>query len=157
MHAIPFVLKRAYQASLKMIWPIAAAHGLTPARYDVLYVLNVRRQSRTQAALAKRLGVTRPTICKMVRALVKAGILEQSVASNDRRCRRLDLTRYGRRCFSRLTKFVGRRNGRLDKKLGATLFEWNPLRRKRDDFFIGILWRTALLARALGDHAVLYY
>jgi DNA-binding MarR family transcriptional regulator len=154
MHAIPFLLKRAYQASLKMLRPIAARDGLTPARFDLLYVLHVTRShSRDQTVLAKRLGVSRPTICKMVRALEKAGFLERSVSTRDRRYRLLELTQQGQRRFTKLLK----RLPLVDKNYFRSMYHWERSRVLRGQFFGQMNRRTAHLARALGDEALLYY
>lgn len=154
MHATPFLLKRAYHASLKMLRPIAARHDLTPARFDLLCALQaIRCYAQDQTALSKRLGVTRPTICKMVRALETAGFLERHAATRDRRFRHIKLTRYGRRCFAKLLK----RLPVVDQKLRRSMYHWEPSRLLRSQFFGQMNWRVAHLARALGDEALLYY
>jgi DNA-binding MarR family transcriptional regulator len=153
MHVVPFLLKRAYQASLKMLRPLAARHDLTPARFDLLYALRViQRYSPYQTVLSNRLGVSRPTICKMVRALEKAGFLERRVATRDRRYRHLTLTRYGRRCLARLLK----RLPVVHKRYLRSMYHWEPSRLLRSEFFNQMGWRVAHLARALGDEAILY-
>jgi DNA-binding MarR family transcriptional regulator len=153
VHAIPFRLKRAYQASLKMMRPIAALHDLTPARFDLLHALQViHRYARDQTQLAKRLGVSRPTVCKMVGALEQAGMLVRRVATFDRRFRDIVLTRYGRRCFSKLRK----RLPLVDRNYYRSMYHWESSRALRRDFFSRMHWRVAHLARALGDEALLY-
>jgi len=153
MHAIPFRLKRAYQASLKMLRPIAARHDLTPARFDLLYALRAMRPyAQDQTALSNRLGVTRATIGKMVRALEKAGFLERHPSTRDRRYRRLEITRYGRRCFAKLLKRIPV----VEKNYYRSMFHWEQSRLLRSQFFGQMNWRTAHLARALGDGASLY-
>jgi DNA-binding MarR family transcriptional regulator len=154
MHAVPFLLKRAYQASLKMLRPIAARHDLTPARFDLLYALKaIRCYAQDQTALAKRLGVTRPTVCKMVRALEKAGFIERHVDTRDRRFRRLELTQHGQRRFTKLLK----RLPLVDKNYYRSMYHWERSRALRGQFFGQMNRRTSHLARALGDEALLYY
>ncbi|MEO7110408.1 MAG: MarR family winged helix-turn-helix transcriptional regulator [Polyangiaceae bacterium] len=154
MHVIPFLLKRAYQASLKMLRPIAARHDLTPARFDLLYALQlIRVYANDQTALAKRLGVTRPTVCKMVGALEKAGFLERHVHTRDRRYRRLELTDWGRHRFTKLLKQLPL----VEKNYYRSMYHWERSRLLRRQFFGQINWRTAHLARALGDEALLYH
>jgi DNA-binding MarR family transcriptional regulator len=154
MHVIPFLQKRAFQSSLKMLSPIAAHHDLTPARFDLLYALEaIRCYASHQTALSKRLGVSRPTICKMVNALQKAGILVRRVNAFDRRYRDLALTRYGRRCYAKLRK----RLPLVDKLYYRSMYHWEASRLLRQRFFDQIIWRVAHLARALGDESLLYY
>jgi DNA-binding MarR family transcriptional regulator len=153
MHAVPFLLKRAYQASLKMLRPIAARQGLTPGRFDLLYALEaIRCYAKDQTALAKRLGVTRPTVCKMVRALEKAGFLERRVAAWDRRFRHIEMTSYGRRRFAKLLK----RLPVVDRNYYRSMYHWERSRLLRRQFLDQVNWRVAHLARALGDEALLY-
>lgn len=153
MHPIPFRLKRAYQASLKMMRPIAARQGLTPARFDLLYALQaIRRHSRSQTQLARRLGVTRPTVCKMVNGLEKAGVLVREVSAFDKRHRDVKLTHYGRRCFAKLLKCLPV----VDENYYRSMYHWEASRALRHHFFSRMRWRVAHLARALGDEALLY-
>lgn len=108
MHHTTFVLKRAHHATLKMLRPIAARYDLTPARFDVLSAILTRNRGPKivpcQVAIARALGVTRSTICKMVIALEKAGFVLRCWAAWDQRCRRIKLTPYGRRCLLRVLK-----------------------------------------------------
>jgi DNA-binding MarR family transcriptional regulator len=113
MHHTAFALKRAHLASLRVLRPIAACHDLTPARFDVLNAILTRARGPNivpfQAEIARALGVTRSTICKMVIALEKAGFVTRCWASWDQRCRRVKLTPYGRRCALRMLKTIRRR------------------------------------------------
>lgn len=153
MHAIPFRLKRAFQSSLKMMHPIAALHDLTPARFDLLYALRaMRRYARDQTQLAKTLGVSRATVCKMVGSLEKAGLVVRRISDFDHRFRDVELTRYGRRCFSRLLKLLPL----VDENYYRAMYHWEASRALRRNFFHRMRWRVAHLARALGDEAILY-
>jgi DNA-binding MarR family transcriptional regulator len=136
-----------------MMGPIAARHDLTPARFDLLYALrSIRPHSQDQTELAKRLGVSRPTVCKMIGALEKAGILVRRTSVFDRRFRSIELTRYGRRCFSKLLK----RLPLVDENYYRAMYRWEASRALRTQFFSRMHWRVAHLARALGDEALLY-
>ena len=138
-----------------MMRPIAAAYDLTPARFDLLYVLHgARQRGRYQCYVARRLGVSRSTVCKMVRALEQAGLLERHVAKFDRRYRVLELTRYGRRCFARLNKALRRR--RVEDALHRAIYAQDPAREARRNFLSQLKWQAARLARGLGDEALLY-
>ncbi|MGH7284976.1 MAG: hypothetical protein ACRELY_25905 [Polyangiaceae bacterium] len=82
---------------------------LTPARFDLLFALHsTQHRMPYQWWLAKALGVSRPTICKMIRALRDLGILELRVDTRDVHARRIVLTRFGRKRFARALKAVTR-------------------------------------------------
>src|SRR5690348_6461533 len=109
MHALTFAIKRAHFASLRLLRPITLPEDLTPARFDLLYQLHrTRYRSPYQYVLARSLGVSRATICKMVRGLRERGILEVLVDAKNGRRRRIKLTRYGRKRFARAFKSIRR-------------------------------------------------
>src|SRR5574338_1479980 len=94
MHALFFRLKRAYQAPLKMFNRRLRAVSLTCARYDLLYALR-SRLGRLQSELWRTLGVTRPVVCRMLKALEAMKLVRRRVAV-DRRQRFVELTARGR-------------------------------------------------------------
>jgi DNA-binding MarR family transcriptional regulator len=95
MHALFFGLKRAYQAPLKVFNRRLGAVSLTCARYDLLYALK-SRIGRLQSELWKTLGVTRPVVCRMLKALEKMKLVRRRVAE-DKRQRFVELTPRARR------------------------------------------------------------
>jgi DNA-binding MarR family transcriptional regulator len=94
MHALFFGLKRAYQAPLNVFNRRLRAVSLTCARYDLLYALR-SRIGRLQSELWRTLGVTRPVVCRMLKALEAMGFVRRRVAE-DRRQRFVELTPKGR-------------------------------------------------------------
>lgn len=121
MHALPFALKRAHFVSLKLLRQFTIPEDLTPARFDLLYVLHKTRYRRPfQCRVAEWLGVSRATICKMVRALRNLGIIELIVDPKKTHFRRIKLTRFGRKRFSRALKAI--RRGRVE---GAVRSAWS--------------------------------
>jgi DNA-binding MarR family transcriptional regulator len=61
-----------------------AAHGLTPARAEVLWVLH-RTGSRTQRELSQLLKCTPRNVTGLVDALERAGFVERTAHPSDRR------------------------------------------------------------------------
>ena len=94
MHGIFFGLKRAYQAPLKTFNARLRPLSLTCARYDLLHALK-SRIGRLQSELWKTLGVTRPVVCRIVKALERMKLIRRRVAK-DRRQRFVELTAQGR-------------------------------------------------------------
>jgi DNA-binding MarR family transcriptional regulator len=76
------------------------ADGVTPARLSALSVL-VYGGAQTVGDLARRQGVSLPTISRMVDALVRAGLVVRAHDPADGRTVRLDVTRRGRDLMER--------------------------------------------------------
>ena len=140
MHHLPFSLKRAHHETLKLLAPIAARGDLTPARFDLLYVLHAKggEVEPYQYRIAEFLGLCRSTICKMVRAMEKAGLIEKSrEVLFDHRRRRVTLTRYGRHCIRLVLKAIRRRE--IEKPLleSTTFYKCNT-HDQRFDFILDL-------------------
>jgi len=103
MHATTFALKRGHLLSLKLLRGILkpfARLGITPARADLLNVIRaLHPHSARQCDLAKRIGVTRSTISRM---LIRLETMQLIVRYKDR-------AGDGRRNFVQLTRECRRR------------------------------------------------
>jgi DNA-binding MarR family transcriptional regulator len=73
---------------------------VTPARLTALSVL-VYGGAATVGDLARRQGVSLPTISRMVDGLVRAGLVDRAEDPRDRRTVRLEVTRRGRELMER--------------------------------------------------------
>src|ERR1700689_1444636 len=159
MHQLPFALKRAHHATLKLLQPIAARNGLTPARFDLLYVLHAKTGDVEpyQFRIAKFLGLSRSTICKMVRAMEKLGLVERSrEIIFDQRRRRVTLTRYGRRCIRLVLKAIRRRE--IEKPLLESVSFWKcSTRDKRFDFILDLTDHVRRVLIGLCDGAYYWF
>ena len=96
MHSTAFALKRGHQSWLRVSRPLTRLFGLTPARYDMLFAIG----SRPTGALLQRdlrwlLGVTAPTISKMLSSLEELGLIQRAPHHSDRRQRVVSLTAAG--------------------------------------------------------------
>ena len=76
------------------------ADGVTPARLSALSVL-VYGGAVTVGELARRQGVSLPTVSRMVDALVRDGLVVRATDPGDRRAVRLEVTRRGREAMER--------------------------------------------------------
>ena len=105
MHVLYFGLKRAFQATLKVNRPLLDRHGITPARFDLLYRIHKEGDDKVrQSTLRKALGVARPTVSRMVRSLEKLGLLERETDWRDTRQKRLGLSVAGRKIVRRVLR-----------------------------------------------------
>ncbi|MEO9231982.1 MAG: MarR family transcriptional regulator [Polyangiaceae bacterium] len=92
-----FAFKRAHYSSLRLGRQYAEKFGLTPARFDMLYAIR-RNNSRSQAFLARTLGVAGVTVSRMLQKLEALGFVRRGGPEwPDRRVKRVQITKLGRR------------------------------------------------------------
>jgi DNA-binding MarR family transcriptional regulator len=97
MDDVLFGVKRAHLANNRWALLQLREFGITPARFDLMRLIYDRNFRWAQSELRLRLGVTRATISRMVRALVKLGWIERERNAFDRRTLDCVLTYEGRR------------------------------------------------------------
>lgn len=153
MHAIFFSLKRAFHGSLRVGRDALGRGALTPARFDMMYAIG---QGLTQRALRDQLGVSAPTVSRMLRSLEELGLVVRR-PWEDARQRWVRLTKLGWRVFRAARREVmdsGFVTLALDSALVGSLFH---------DFSACFLAKSEFedtLGRIRGafrDHAVLSY
>jgi DNA-binding MarR family transcriptional regulator len=75
-------------------------YGLTPSRFDLMHATECQRQPWLPLQdLCEILGVTGPTVSKMVKALVRRGFVEKRPDPEDARKRQIKLTKLGRKAL----------------------------------------------------------
>ena len=84
LHTAARLLKRNFDRRAK-------SHGLTRARWQVLWILN-KDQGMKQAALAERMDVAPITLTRQIDLLEAEGLVERRPDPQDRRCYRIFLT-----------------------------------------------------------------
>jgi DNA-binding MarR family transcriptional regulator len=104
MHALSFAVKRAHLCAAKMQMAMAVKFGLTPARFDVMFILRMFGGGCDQSELWKRLGVSRQTIWKMVKGMEEKGLIWRRPDPEDKRRREVILTKYGLEQFIEASK-----------------------------------------------------
>lgn len=111
MNAILFGLKRAFQASIRFTRPAVAAFGLTAARFDMLHAIkgSYRDHGIRQSDLRRKLGVTAPTVSRMLRSLEELGLVSRTRPTGDTRQRHVILTIAGLAIFRRAYRALVRR------------------------------------------------
>ena len=90
-----FALKRAWQSTVRFCRFVLRGTGLTVARYDMLVAIKGEKGVISQKRLRLILGVTRPTVSKMLRSLEKLGFVRREVNPMDRRRKDVWLTAAG--------------------------------------------------------------
>jgi DNA-binding MarR family transcriptional regulator len=120
MHAMSFALKRAHlQAVAFGRKAVGHIEGMTPARFDLLYLL--RRVeilykpachpldgARAQVELCRDLGLHRSTVSKMLKRLEQMGWIRRTRCLLDKRINNVALTELGLRAIWRAMRRVFR-------------------------------------------------
>jgi len=157
MHVVFFGLKRAFHGTLRVTRRALATLGLTPARFDMLYIVAKEGSSLLQRELQRALGVTAATVSKMLTSLEELGLVEREVLEVDHRCRNVLLTKEGRRCVFRAARLLihtGHIQIMVDSALSPDRW-YDPVAcRKAHDTFERSL---RLLRDAYGDVATVFY
>jgi DNA-binding MarR family transcriptional regulator len=96
VNAIFFGAKRAFQSTLRITRPWLTRLGLTAARFDMLTAIARHPYGLRQRDLRRRLGVTAPTVSRMLRSLEELRLVHRHRDPCDRRQVRVDLTDAGR-------------------------------------------------------------
>ena len=102
MEPILFSFKRIFHKSIALgkdllkDYGLRTIYGLTPSRFDMLHALFRNTYPILQKDLRRVLGVTAPTISRMLDSLEGLGHVLRVVAPGDRRHRRVSLTDGGR-------------------------------------------------------------
>jgi DNA-binding MarR family transcriptional regulator len=150
MHYLPFAFKRAHYASLMATRPFAEKFGLTPARFDLICCALRLRVRGYQANIARSLGVSEVTVCKMVHAMEQSGLIRRERIHKDVKKWRVRLTKAGRRRFYLALRRLQRRP--LQKLFQSTAVK--VLGGTFDDMLIPLSDYASVLrdgARRLGD------
>jgi DNA-binding MarR family transcriptional regulator len=95
MNRLMFSLKRAHQAALRFARRALKHTGLTAARYDLLHAVKLAKGRISQRDLERVLGVTAPTVSRMLGSLEDLGYVQREVDPADRRCNIVWLTAEG--------------------------------------------------------------
>jgi DNA-binding MarR family transcriptional regulator len=107
MNAIFFGAKRAFQASLRITRPWLVRLGLTAARFDMLTAIWRHPCGVFQRNLREMLGVTAPTISRMLRSLEELGLLTRERGlGGDKRQLHVTLTPAGLALIRRATRLL---------------------------------------------------
>ena len=110
MNVILFGLKRAFQCSIRVTRPLVAAFGLTAARFDMLHAIKGSSGlSVLQKTLQRTLGVSAPTVSRMLGSLEKLGLISRARPWWDTRQRLVTLTVAGRTCIRQAFRSLVRR------------------------------------------------
>jgi DNA-binding MarR family transcriptional regulator len=96
MHKAFFGIKRVHLRVVQITQGLLRGRHLTPARFDLMRILELYEEDgMPQAALQYRLGVSAPTVSRMLKSLAKLGFVRSSRLARDRRCKVVKITAVG--------------------------------------------------------------
>jgi DNA-binding MarR family transcriptional regulator len=128
MHALFFGMKRAFHASLRITRKALKSFGLTAARFDLMWALTRPAAGyMRQSDLRRLLGVTAPTVSRMVKSLQALGLVraERSQCGDRRQCL-VELTETGlERIRAAAALFI---DGRVAKRILERVLGRYPVR-----------------------------
>src|SRR5258708_28960910 len=108
MNGLFFGCKKAFHGCLRITRPWLKHLGLTAARFDMLTAIREHPYRALQSSLRKTLGVTAPTVSRMLRSLEQLGLIERARCISDRRQVQVTLTAAGLKSLRRATAaFIG--------------------------------------------------
>jgi DNA-binding MarR family transcriptional regulator len=100
MDRFQFSVKRVFRRSVQLGEMMTSCYGLTPARFDLMRAIECQRRKWLPLSDVRALlGVSGPTVSRMVKALVKRGYLERRRDPEDGRRRQVHITDLGRRAL----------------------------------------------------------
>jgi DNA-binding MarR family transcriptional regulator len=109
-------LQRAARALARRFDDALRPIGLTSGQYSMMMSLN-RPEPPTIGSVASLLAMDRTTLTAALKLLQRRGLVTVMVDANDRRSRRLKLTRAGRTLLARAVKVWRRTHAEIDRLL----------------------------------------
>jgi DNA-binding MarR family transcriptional regulator len=95
MHAIFFGVKRVHIEVVRLTRWMISHSNLTPARFDLLRIVQLYEDGIAQGTIQWLLGVTAPVVSRMIKALHQLGFVDREVHPRDGRSRWIRLTPRG--------------------------------------------------------------
>lgn len=106
-----FILHDVARMRRTLFDDVMLSRGITRSQWSVLDALHrTGRDGMTQVALARHMEVGKPTICGLVDRLETVGYVERHLDANDRRLRRVVITKKGLAAFTEMKKVVNKLN-----------------------------------------------
>src|SRR5262245_27339802 len=99
--SVPSMIGAARRHIKQAAWKRFKPHGVTPQRVGILATL-AGEAPLSSRALADHTCMDTPTVSRVLRQLVKRGLVEMKPDPEDRRCDRLQLTAKGQKLQVRL-------------------------------------------------------
>lgn len=154
MHALSFAFKRAHLTATAVGRHLLEPFGLTPARFDLLFLLFRSSLPRRQVQICAALGLSRATVCRAVARLEELGFVRRIRSLLNRRSHLVELTERASQVMRRAIRYI-LGGGYLEVAYQCALGS-GP---SESAFFLveDTLEYVRRAARAFGDKASLFY
>ncbi len=116
--SLGYLLRRAQMRAYELFFASFDAAGLSPARLTALSMIAIEPDI-DQATLARRLGISGPSVVKLIDALEGAGWIARVACADDRRRYALALVDAGRAKLDEVRAAWPHYEGELTRGLGA--------------------------------------
>ncbi|NWO07671.1 MAG: MarR family transcriptional regulator [Alteromonadaceae bacterium] len=100
----PFAVARVTRRWRKMLDERLKDLGVTQARWSTMFYLQEGGEGLTQRELASLMAIENPTLVRLLDSLEQQELIERRPCPNDRRARRLYLTKAGRAFMDELAQ-----------------------------------------------------
>ena len=104
----PFAVARVTRRWRKLLDERLKDLGVTQARWTTMVYLQQGGEGLTQRELARLMAIENPTLVRLLDSLEQQGLIERRPRPNDRRARRLHLTKDGTEFMNVLTERAAR-------------------------------------------------
>ena len=104
----PFAVARVTRRWRKLLDERLKDLGVTQARWTTMVYLQQGGEGLTQRELARLMAIENPTLVRLLDILEQQGLIERRPCPNDRRARRLHLTKDGTEFMNVLTERAAR-------------------------------------------------
>ena len=120
MHAMFFGIKRVHLRVVHITRTLLRDIPLTPARFDMMRIIELHEHGVPQGNIQYLLGVSAPTVSVMLKSLEKLGFVVRERMSRDGRCLLVQATALGLKTVrAALARLVG--SGIADRMAGLGL------------------------------------
>lgn len=99
------------------IAPDLRSAGLSLSQFEMLSAIRSAGGQATQAEVARRLGITPPSLCEALKPLVAAGLVEQRPSRRDKRANAVTLSLKGHAAVRKVVAAVQRTEAELGDSL----------------------------------------
>ena len=104
----PFAVARVTRRWRRLLDERLKDLGVTQARWTTMVYLQQGGEGLTQRELARLMAIENPTLVRLLDSLEQQGLIERRPCPNDRRARRLHLTKDGTEFMNVLTERAAR-------------------------------------------------
>jgi MarR family transcriptional regulator for hemolysin len=116
------------QLSLAFIEPKLAELGINLGTFELLTAVQAARGQAKQTDIARRLGISAPSLCEALKIAVRKGVVEQVAGESDHRTKFVRLTKAGQRAIDETLAVLADMEALLHRSLdGAKVREATAL------------------------------